>query len=229
MEAEILMDKMRLFLSQVRIDKDKDYVIMNFSSLDSELAKEVKNNPERFFDVLMYETLRKISKLKKNLYVMFGNLPATYKTKIEDISSQHLGKLIQVEGKINKKSAFIIKIKSWKYKCPSCGNIMTVLMSEENNKSLRPNRCSCGRIGHFREVSRIYEDCFELIVSEDEYPLRIIMGEPFLNLEFKSILKKGESVIFSGYVTSIMKRLPHGSESTEMEKVLMANNIEGVK
>ena len=229
MEKNILMEKMRLFLNRVHVDKDKEYAIMNFSSLGPELAKEVRNNPEEFFGFLMSETLRKISGLKKNIYIIFKNVPNSYKTKIEDISSQHLGKFIQVEGKIEKKTAVITKISKCKYECPSCGNILAVLMSEENNKLLRPTRCGCGRVGHFREVSRTYEDSFDLIVSEEEYLLRIMMGEPFLNSEFKTILKKDKSIIISGYVVSMAKRLPHGSESTEIEKVLIANSIQKVK
>ncbi len=218
MEIDILIEQMKLFLSSVAIDKEKNYTRIKFSTLNSSLAEDLRNDPDNFFKAL------RCLGLENNTTVMFSDLPEDYKTRIEDISKNLLGKFIQVEGKIEKKTAIITKIKNCKYECPSCGLVLDILMDEEKNKT--PTRCGCGRRGHFKVLHRTYEDCFELVLSEGEYNLRIIFGEPFLNPEFKTFLRKGKKIIVSGYVVGEPKKLPHGSESREIEKTFIANNVE---
>src|SRR3989338_1694868 len=148
MDFDLLIEKVDVLFSKVKLGKDQAYVVMKFSTLPPELAEELRNNPEEFFKVLKLQVRKRLG-LKKNIEVMFSHLPKSYQAKIEDISAHLLGKFIQVKGKIQTKTAIITKIKKAKYECPSCGNSLQVMLGEKNTK---PTRCGCGRKGHFMEV-----------------------------------------------------------------------------
>jgi len=57
-----------------------------------------------------------------------------------------------------------LRITSAKFECPSCGTIISVLQSDK--KYRQPSRCSCGRRGGFKEISKEVEDAQDIIIMQ---------------------------------------------------------------
>lgn len=203
---------------------NKNSIIVDYKKLNLELKNELKNNPEIFLGCLNVV----LQKKKISLFPILINIPEEYEVKIPDLSKQHLKKLIKISGNIEKRTVIQTRIIEAIYECPSCGNIYTIKELEEKKKV--PYRCSCGRKGQFRLLQNNYNDSFDLFLTDtgggETYSLKVKMGENFLIPEYKEKLKKGTKIVVIGYLIAVPKKLPRGGESTEVEKILIANNIE---
>ena len=74
--------------------------------------------------------------------------------KIKDID-----KKIEINCSITEFNKPYLKVKSAKFECPSCGSVLSVLQLDK--KFREPTRCSCGRRGGFRVLSK------ELVEAQD--------------------------------------------------------------
>jgi replicative DNA helicase Mcm len=90
--------------------------------------------------------------LEKDYDIRFKNLPKTAIINIEELRQEHLNKLIMVECRSVSLSNVRPIIKNIKFECPSCGTVHSVLQNDSFIR--RPSRCSCGRKGGFREISK---------------------------------------------------------------------------
>jgi len=130
------------------------------------------------------------------------------------ITIKDIDKKIEINCNITKFNKPYLKIKSAKFECPSCGTILSVLQLEE--KFREPTRCSCGRRGGFRILSKKSKENQEIRIMEKgtdfEYKVYIedkklidkikgLTGNDFLKLkgivrdEYKKKSTKGEYVI----------------------------------
>ncbi len=117
-----------------------------------ELSKE---NPA-FSEMLLEKPEEVIEAFKSALDgdydIRFKNLPESCVVNIEKLRQKHLNKLIMIECKSVSLSNVRPIIKNIKLECPSCGGIISVLQNESFIKT--PSRCSCGRRGNFRLLSK---------------------------------------------------------------------------
>src|SRR4030042_642496 len=88
----------------------------------------------------------------KNPRVRLSSLPETQFEKIRNIRAKHLNHLISIEGIVRQASDVRPQVVNAKFECPSCGTIISVLQIEKRFQE--PSRCSCGRRGGFRLISK---------------------------------------------------------------------------
>lgn len=97
------------------------------------------------------------------------------------ITKKDIGKEKEIICMISKVEKPYLKVKSAKFECPSCGTLISVLQIEKKFK--QPTRCSCGRRGGFKVISK------ELIEAQD-----IFIREKETNFEYKAYIE-GQDII----------------------------------
>lgn len=130
------------------------------------------------------------------------------------ITIKDIDKKITINCSITEFNKPYLKVKSAKFECPSCGTVMSVL--QLSNKFRQPTRCSCGRRGGFRVLSKELVEAQDIKIREKESgfeyktyiegqkivdEIKELTGNDFLKLkgtvrdEYKKNSTKGEYVI----------------------------------
>ena len=218
------------------VRKGHSFLVMDFLeliTLSPELAEEMLEAPEELLKaaemaVKEFDLPRKVSKFS----VRFKNLPESQKVPISEIRSQQLNKLIWMEGIVRQKSDVRPHVTAAKFECPSCGNILNILQLDKKYKE--PSRCSCGRKGKFKEISKELVDGQGLVLEEapDELdgtqPKRINV---FLKDDLVSPISErksspGSRVKIYGWVTEVPVTLRTGGQATKYDLIVEANYVE---
>ncbi len=215
----------------IRRGKNVIYIdFMKLSEFSSKLSDEVLSNPEetlRLIEVAIEE-----SGLVKNVRVRLTNLPKSQELKIREIRSKHLNELVVIEGIIRQASDVRPQVVNAKFECPSCGTIISVLQIEK--KFREPSRCSCGRKGGFKLVSKEMVDTQRLIIEESpesltggEQPKRInaFLKEDLVEPRMEEKTTPGSRVKVIGVIKEVPVPLKSGGLSTRFELALEVNNI----
>ncbi len=213
--------------------KGNNVIFLNFESLSKFsklLSDEILENPE--------ETLRTIeqaieqSPLIDTIRVRLENLPKTSELKIRNIRSKHLNEIIVLEGIIRQSSDVRPQVVNAKFECPSCGTVISVLQIEK--KFREPSRCSCGRRGGFRLISKEMVDTQRLVVEESheslsggEQPKRIdvFVKEDLVEPKMEEKTTPGARIKVIGVLKEVPVPLSTGGLSTRFQLSIEANNI----
>ncbi len=204
-----------------------------FSKYDVEIAEQLLNEPleviqnfEMALDQIEIST-------GKSIRVRFLNLPETQKIAIRNIRSHNLGNLITIEGIVRQASDVRPQVVSAKFECPTCGNILSILQLEQSFKE--PTRCSCGRKGHFKVLSKDLVDAQRVILEEapealdgGEQPKRlsVFLKEDLVDPLLEKKTTPGSKVRVMGPVKEIPVFLKTGAQSRMYDLALEANFIE---
>jgi replicative DNA helicase Mcm len=215
------------------IRKGRKVVFINFDDLASNsptLAEALISNPEELLQLL--ETALEDTGLIKIPRIRFNNLPGTQKVKIRNIRSHHLNQLIFFEGLVRQTSEVRPQVVNAKFECPSCGTVISVLQIEK--KFREPSRCSCGRKGQFRLLSKTMVDAQRLVIEESpesldggEQPRRIpvFLKEDLVEPFMEEKTTPGSKVRILGILKEVPVPLKTGSISTRFDIAIEANNI----
>ncbi len=215
------------------IRRGKKVVFVNFDDLSSSsplLAEALIGNPIEILQIL--ETALEDTGLIKWPRIRFITLPETQKVKIRTIRAHHLNQLIFFEGIIRQASDVRPQVVNAKFECPSCGTVISVLQIEK--KFREPTRCSCGRKGQFRLISKIMVDAQRLVVEETpeslsggEQPRRmtVFLKEDLVEPIMEEKTTPGSKIRVLGILNEVPLPLPTGSISTRFDLAIEANNI----
>jgi len=219
--------------------KGLNFLKINFASLSKfnpELAEHLLEEPE---DTIKAAELAianfDIEGGSKNFKARFCNLPASQEVQIRNIRSDTIDKFISTTGLVRQKSDVRPQVISARFECPSCGNVITVLQTETNFKE--PTRCSCGRKGHFRLISKELVDAQRIVLEESpedleggEQPKRLAI---FLRHDLVSPISDKKTNPGSRVkITGIVKELPietHGIKTTKFDLFIDTNHVEPVQ
>ncbi len=216
----------------------KRALIVDFSALaqfDPDLAEQLLNEPE---DTLKSAELSidqfDIGTLK--IHVRVRNLPLSEKIFIKNLRSEHLSKFIMLEGIIRQASDVRPQVVSAKFECPSCGNNISILQIDTKFKE--PTRCSCGRRGKFRLLTKSLVDAQRLIVEENpenleggEQPKRlsIFLKEDLVEPIMEKKTTPGSLINVTGVVKEIPVFLKTGAQSVRYDLMMESVFIEPVE
>jgi replicative DNA helicase Mcm len=215
------------------IRKGKKVVFINFEDLSSnspELAEALISNPEEVMQLM--EVALEDTGLIKTPRIRFNDLPETQKVKIRTIRAEHLNKFIFFEGLIRQASEVRPQVVNAKFECPSCGTVISVLQIEK--KFREPSRCSCGRKGQFRLVSKVMVDAQRLVIEESpesliggEQPRRmnVFLKEDLVEPIMEEKTTPGSKVRILGILKEVPVPLPSGAISTRFDLAVEASNI----
>jgi len=231
-EAKGFIDFYKKNLAEALRDENSVFYI-NFQDLaefSNVLSDEILVNPE--------ETLRYIELaieemgLAKDVRVRLYNLSASQEIKVRNIRSRHLNELIVIEGIIRQASDVRPQVVNAKFECPSCGTVISVLQMEK--KFREPTRCSCGRRGGFKLISKEMVDTQRLIVEEapdmlsgGEQPKRInvFVKEDLVEPKMEEKTTPGARIKAIGILKEVPVPLSTGGLSTRFELAVEVNNI----
>ena len=229
--GELLEEKRAELAEQLR--HKHNYLFVTFQDLlhfDPGLAEELLENPD---DVLKAAevAVKHIDQEVKRFHLRISDLPESAQIKIKDIRSEHLGKLIQIDGIVRQKSDVRPQMVVARFECPACNT--THEIPQLDNKFHEPSRCGCGYKGKFKELSKDLVDAQRIVLEENpekleggEQPKRINL---FLKEDLVSPL--GERKTNPGaniLVTGILKEVPitarTGAQTTRFDLVVEANS-----
>ncbi len=215
------------------IRKGKKVIYVNFEDLASSspvLSEALIGSPEEILQIL--ETALEETGLIKNPRIRFNSLPETQKVKIRTIRAEHLNQLIYFEGLVRQASEVRPQVVNAKFECPTCGTVISVLQVEK--KFREPSRCSCGRKGQFRLLSKTMVDAQRLVIEEapeslvgGEQPRRlsVFLKEDLVEPGMEEKTTPGSKVRVLGILKEVPVPLQSGSISTRFDLAVEANNL----
>jgi len=210
---------------------------------DSELADALIQNPDeilKIFNEILKEMVTINPELiedphfhddEPRLYVRFYNLPRQekYNLRVRDITSDYVGKLIAVDGVVNKQSDVLPKVRIGRFYCNKCN---TPHNEVQDTRFLKPPLfCENCKRRDFRFVpdESKWTDIQKLEIQE---PLEMLKGgeearriEIWVEDDLTDTAKPGDKVV----ITGIVRLLPPKQSSSVYYKYIEANNIERVE
>ncbi len=206
-----------------------------FSAFDPRLAVDLLESPEEAIkaaELSIRET--ELPSEIKNFRVRVHNIPESQRLMIREIRSNHIGKLLAIEGIIRRKSDVRPQVVNTRFECPNCGNIISMLQLEATFRE--PHRCGCGRKGNFRLIEKELVDAQSMVLEEapemlegGDQPRRmgIFLKEDLVSPISEKRTNPGNRVRIVG----ILKEVPvvkHGSRLTNFDLHIDTNYIETI-
>ncbi len=211
----------------------KKTVQISFQDLSAhshELSELLMQQPEE--TVRLLELALEESGLIVNGRIRLLDLPPTQTIKVREIRAKHLGQMILIEGLIRQSSDVRPQVVNAKFECPNCGSVISVLQIDKNFRE--PTRCSCGRKGGFKLLSKDMVDAQRIVIEEpadqlsgSEQPRRlsIFLKEDLVEPRMAEKTTPGSRVKVIGVLKEVPMQLKTGSISTRFDIAVEANNI----
>ena len=215
------------------IRKEQKIVYVNFNDLSSfshQLSDALLERPEEV--LVLMESAFEETGLVKNIRIRFLDLPENNHVLIRNIRAKHLGKFIWIEGIVRQASDVRPQVVSAKFECPSCGTVISVLQLEKKFKE--PTRCSCGRKGFFKLISKQMVDAQRIVIEESpesltggEQPRRmnIFLKEDLVEPRMEERTTPGSRIKVFGVLSEVPVPLQTGAISTRFDLAIEANNL----
>ena len=183
------------------------------------------------------QALRKIDVAAENtlqLHFRVINLPDTNRILIRKIRSNHLGKLMAVDGLVKKRTEVRPKLQVGAFQCQKCGAIIRVEQDEDILKE--PTECyedqgGCGRVSSFKLLPSLsqFADSQKIEIQENPEGLRG-GAQPerisvFLEDDLAGEIAPGDRVVVNGILHSMQRR--RGTyRLTAFDKTMEAISVE---
>jgi replicative DNA helicase Mcm len=215
------------------IRKGSNIIHLDFMALtefSNQLSEEVLANPEEILRLV--EVAIEESGLVKNVRVRLINMPKSLEIRVRNIRSKHLNEMIVLEGIIRQASDVRPQVVEAMFECPSCGTTQKVIQLEK--KFREPSRCSCGRRGGFKLLSKSMVDTQRLVIEEapeslsgGEQPKRIniFIKEDLVEPKMEEKTTPGSRIKAIGILKEVPVPLNTGGLSTRFELAVEANNL----
>ncbi len=219
------------------MNKGLQFILIDFFDLtkyDPKLADQLLLEPEE--TIKAAEMALEQFEVKKGFRVRFRNLPKSEEIFIRNLRSKHLLKFIAIVGIIRQSSEVRPQAVSAKFECPSCGN--TITMPQIDQQFREPTRCSCGRKGKFRLLSKDLVDVQRLVIEESPENLeggaqpkrmQIFLREDLVEPRMERRTTPGTRIIVNGSLYEVPIQTKTGATSTRFDLAMQANYIEPVE
>ncbi|MEF8848098.1 MAG: minichromosome maintenance protein MCM, partial [Candidatus Thermoplasmatota archaeon] len=165
------------------------------------------------------EALKKIEaaavEQKLELHFRIYNIPDENKIIIRNIRSNHLGKLMAIEGLVKKRTEVRPKLKVGAFQCQKCGAVIRVEQEEEILKE--PAECyedqgGCGRVSNFKLLAHLSEFIDSQKIEIQENPEGLRGGaQPerisvYLEDDLVGEIQPGDRIVVNGILHSMQRR-----------------------
>ncbi len=208
-------------------------IIFDFNEIveyDIELAKELMDNP----DIIIEEFEKAIKEKGYDLKFRVKNLLEDRHIYISRIRSEHIGKLIVVQGIIRKASEVRPLAERITYICPTCHR--KIIVPQTELKLREPDNCVCGRKKGFKILKKEFIDSQRITIEEPPeiiehtQPQRI--GVDLLydltDPKFEKLIVPGKRIKIIGIVREIPLSI-YNAKSTRFDLNIEAIYIEPVE
>ncbi|MBT4174059.1 hypothetical protein HOC80_04565 [archaeon] len=221
----------------IQVSKGFGCLVVDFFKLaefDPNLADQLLEEPEE--TVKAAEIAIEQFEVKGKFRIRFSNLPSSSQIFVRDTRAKHLAKFISYEGIIRQSSEVRPQAVSAKFECPSCGN--TITMPQVDQQFREPTRCTCGRKGRFRLLSKDLVDVQRLVIEESPESLHggaqpkrmsIFLREDLVEPRMEKRTTPGTRVVVNGVVSEVPIQTRTGGISTRFDLVMNANFLDAVE
>ncbi len=213
-------------------------LFVDFSALQmfsADLADAIEGEPKKSFENL-HKALKNIDLSRTDLNLRFINIPQVMIVPIRNIRSEHIGRLIAIEGTIRNCSDVRPVSKEAIFECV-CGAEVSIKQVELKLKE--PDRCpkNCMR-PRFKLARQILVDKVNLTVEESpemmeggEQPNRLsaFLEEDLVSPQRAKMILPGNKVRLIGILKEYVSILRSGGMSTHYEFILQTNNVEPIE
>lgn len=223
--------KSKIIGTSVRERENVVYVPFAFLVEHSpDLAEEVLLKPTDTI-ALLEDALAQLE-IQKNPRIRLTSLPETAQLKIRHIRAKHLDQMVWIEGIVRQASDVRPQVVNARFECPTCGAILSVLQIDR--KFNEPSRCSCGRKGQFKLLSKEMVDAQRIVIEESpdsldggEQPKRmnVFLQEDLVEPRLEERTTPGSRIRIFGTLKEIPVPLQTGAISTRFDLAIEANNI----
>ena len=223
------------------IARDEKALQVDFSLLDKyspEAADLLLNKPEETLKIFE-EAVEQIDlPEKRKVKIRLFNLPESSKIRIRNIRSEHLGKLICVDGIVKRASEIRPEVAEIVFQCIECGEKMVVLQTEREKMLVYPTRCdNCKSRRGFKILEqKLYdarwiaiEEPFEITTGERPSEIMIYLKEDLTSPRMQTKTDPGNRIKVSGILKEVPRRTTKGGKTRQMELLIEANNVESVE
>jgi len=221
------------------VNEDKKSFEIDFSFLDKfdiELSDYLLENPEEAIalaDDAVRQSDAELTDIK--LKLRFFNLPESRNIRIRNVRSEHIGKMIVIDGIVKRASDIRPEVSETVFQCPECGNNITIIQTERIVRG--PIECdSCKNRKGFRLISQklydarwvVVEEPFEIVTGERPSELGIYLKEDLTTPRMQNKTDPGNRIKVTGILKQLPKRIK-GTLSRQMDIYLDANHVESVE
>ncbi len=203
----------------------------DFTEHSPDLGNYLIDRPEETIQMLEI-ALEELEWAPNDARARFMDISEGQEILIRYIRAKHLGKMISIEGIVRQASEVRPQVTNAKFECPSCGTIISVLQIDKKFKE--PSRCSCGRRGGFKQLSKEMVDAQVLTIEEasdnlsgGEQPKRmtIFLKEDLVDPRMEMRTTPGSRVRIIGVLKEIAISSSSGAMLTRFDLAIEANNI----
>ncbi len=232
LEAKGFFEAYKTKIASESLHEGKNVVNMPFGYLaefSPNLSESLLERPEEMI-VLLEDALAELG-IQKNPRIRFTSLPKDTNIKIRDIRAKHLDQFVAIEGIVRQASDVRPQVVNARFECPTCGAILSVLQIDI--KFREPARCSCGRKGQFKLISKEMVDAQRLVIEESpdsleggEQPrrLNVFLKEDLVEPQMEERTTPGSRVQIFGVLKEVPVPLKTGSIATRFDIAVEANN-----
>ena len=202
---------------------------------DSEFAEELLENPEQILEAAhaaLLELDLPMDVYMDRAHVRIAELPRHFKTR--ELRSDHIGKLLAIDGLVRTATEVRPKIISAAFQCQRCG--FTFFKEQTGNKfedqSLKCMNQACDRGGPFKLLlaQSKFVDAQKIRVQESPEDLRGGAQPQTLDVELEDDLAgrifPGDRVIVNGILRSYQRSSPQQGKSTYFDLVHKGISVE---
>ena len=226
----------------VREYPERKSIIVDYWDLDrydADLADKLLNSPEEVISAAKDAIKRLDLGIKDiDINVRFTNLPESCHVRIKDIRSEHLGKLIVVEGIIKTISEVRPECVEAVFRCPSCNKKINV--KQDGRRFLEPQQCDCGRKGRFLleenetkyldgQRIRMQEPPEVLEGSEQPSQIYVHLVDDLVSPRERRKIMPGNRIKVVGIVKKVQEKSPGNVKTPRYDIYIEANYIEPVE
>jgi len=203
----------------------------SLAQFSPEISEKLLESPEEMTAILE-GAFDDLGIKEKSSRIRFLNTPESIKVKIRNIRAKHLDQFITLEGIVRQASDVRPQVVNARFECPTCGAILSVLQIDK--KFREPSRCSCGRKGLFKLLSKEMVDAQRLVIEEasddldgGEQPKRmsIFLKEDLVDPRMEERTTPGSRVRVVGVLKEVPVPMQTGAISTRFDLAIEANNI----
>jgi replicative DNA helicase Mcm len=191
--------------------------IKNLEKFDSELANELISNPDAVLPGANSALLKLApapETLDKGVHVRFYGLGGPTMPLIQDVGSDHIGRLLTLDSLIVKKSEIIPMVHLGVYRCALCGNVTKIEVERDNVPEVCP-QCKRRALRQVNEESTFIN--LQRIAVQD--PLEKLKGnmptwqlEVWLEDDMVNRQQPGDRVDVTGVLRIRPRRTAHGKQ-----------------
>lgn len=205
-------------------------ILLDFSlieKIDYKIADLILQKPEEIISIAEDVLYFLEPSLKGICRIRIFNIPKIYEKKIRELRSEHLGKLVVVDGIVKRASEIRPEVYEAIYECLDCGSKYNIIQTERTIK--KPLKCIKCNSKNFELIGEklydarwlVIEEPYELISGERPSSIMVYLKEDLVEPKLQAKTDPGNRIKVIGVLKVIPRKLRR-TKTREMETFIDA-------